>query len=223
MIRLIVVFLTLGFSSLATAIDVSPINKRDQPVVITHDPGETVNAIYISGEGEWKFLPESHFTRLDGTTVMAGPPGQYLLTTGGSTIIKIVDEDGPRPSPNPGPKPDPKPNPGPDPPDPEPEPGPAPFLATWAIWIEEQEERGQHERSVSVMTDPDVRADLIERGIQPRIYDKDQDTAKPFAKIAGDVRPALILMTADAKQTRVFPAPKSKDELETIIRENVIR
>ena len=221
MIRLFVFLLAIGFSSLAAAIDVAPINKRDQPVVITHDPGEIVNAIYISGEGEWQFLPEAHFTRSEIKTVMAGPPGQYLLTTGGSTIIKIVDEGGPGPKPNPNP--DPKPDPGPDPPDPEPEPGPAPFLATWAIWIEEQEERGQHEPAVAVMTDPEVRADLIDRGIQPRIYDKDQDTAKPFAKIAGDVRPVLILMTADAKQTRVFPAPESKDELEKIIRENVIR
>ncbi|MEN1682177.1 MAG: hypothetical protein AAGJ46_21580 [Planctomycetota bacterium] len=180
--------------------------------------GATVQAIYVDASGEWAFLADRHFIRADTFTIFAAPPGSYFVTTGDSTIVKIVDGDNPSPRPQPNPRPDPQPGPEPDP---QPDPGPPPLVAKWAIWVEEQMDRDDYPAEVGVMTDPEVQRGLADRGLEWRIYDDDQPSAKWLAD-ATTIRPAFMLMEQNG-QPRVFPAPKSAEELETIIRENVVR
>ena len=190
------------------------ISPRDRPVKINHPAGATIQAIYVADNGKWAFLAEPHFIRHDEFTIFAAPANTYLVTTGDSTILKIVDDGDPEPDP-----PDPKPEP-----EPEPEPGPQPIVAKWAIWIEEQSERAKHVEQTRVATQAKTRGDLIGRGIQPRIYDDDQQAAQPFLPLTdGRPLPVLVLYDEVAKEHRSFPAPKTKEELERIIRENVVR
>ena len=220
--RFVALLLIAIAGACAQAVDVAPVQKRDRPIVIKHESGETVNAIYgrvQAGKVVWEFLPDDHFHRGDTQTVMAGPIGEYIITTGDSAIVKVI-EDG---RPHPEPIPDPEPSPEPDPPDPKPDPpGPNPIKASWVIWVEEQEHRGQFPSETKVMLDLDKRAELNDRGLKVRIFDEDQPLGKPFASAAGDVRPAMILLEDD-KNFRVFKAPRTVEELEKIIRGNVIR
>ena len=195
------------------------INRRDQPVKINHPNGATVQAIYVDAAGEWVFLDDRHFIRDETFTIFAAPPGSYFVTTGDSTIVKVVDGNDPSPRPRPNPRPDPPP-PGPEP-KPEPKPGPPPLVAKWAVWVEEQMDRQQHPEAVAVMTDPAVQRSLTDRGLKWRIYDDDQPSAKWLAD-ATTIRPAFMLFE-EGGQPRVFAAPKSADALEAIIRENVVR
>lgn len=205
----------------AAQITAPAIGRRDQPVKINHPAGATVQAIYVTRSGDWAFLPERHFVRSEKFTILAAPPSTYLVTTGDSTILKIVEDGEPNPQPGPEPEPEPKPDPKPDP-SPGPEPGPAPVVAEWAVWIEEQQERAKHVDETAVMTDAAVRRDLEDRGLKVRIYDDDQPEAEPLVSQTKGVRPAFLLLDVSGK-TRCFPAPKSREALEKIIRENVVR
>lgn len=191
--------------------------RRDEPVKINHPAGATIQAIYVDGNGEWAFLADRHFVRDSTFTILAAPPSTYLVTTGESTILKVVGGSGPEPQPGPSPRPDPTP-PGPEP---QPDPGPPPLVAKWAVWIEEQMKRGDYPDVVAVMTSPDVRRSLEDRGLKWRIYDDDEGAVKWLAD-ATTIRPAFMLIE-EGGQPRVFPAPKTAEELKTIIRENVVR
>lgn len=194
-----------------------PVAKRDQPVRINHPPGIKIQAIYAdlaSGVVTWSYLSEDHFQRADTYTVFAAPPGDYLVTTGDSTILKIIEEGGPRPVPTPGP---PKPNPQPSP---SPYPSPQPKMkVSWAVWVYEQVDAAgqvsQTNTRLSVLT----RQFLDLRGIKFAAYDDDQESAKaePFRKVASSL-PALILLDESGKSVS-YPAPKSVDELKSIIKE----
>lgn len=123
---------------------------------------------------------------------------------------------------------DPEP-PKPDPPDPdddedEPDPpGPAPIKADWLIWIEEQDSRFAYPQQTFVMTDLVTRTKMADRGLSIRIYDDDQvGTVTKFVEMAGMTRPALIIYQ-DSDNFRVFPAPKTTAELETLVQETVVR
>jgi len=209
-------------------VDAPSISKRDQPIKINHPEGAKIQAIYadvVGGEVQWSFLPEDHFIRSETQTIFAAPPGDYLVTAGDSTILKVVEEGNPRPKPDP--KPDP-PDPRPDPePDPDPEPSPDQLRVNWAIWVEEISERINHPEATDTMLaatndGSDVNESLTDRGIKVRAYDDDQQEAGPFLSITANRRPSLVLMeTAD--RFLVFDAPKSPEELETLIRRHAIR
>lgn len=206
------------------SIKVDPIHKRDRPIVIEHDAGEVVSALFVSESGEWQTLPDDHFVRGETRTILVGPVGQYLLTTGGSTIIKVVDEGRPEPQPKPDPKPgpDPQPNPQPDPePDPEPEPDPPiPALdVKWAVWVYEQSEAINEIPQTNVRLSAETREYLQGRGIKFAAYDDDQQAARarPYKQAAG-MLPALVLMES-ATKFKAFPAPQSLDELKANLKE----
>ncbi|MEM1224591.1 MAG: hypothetical protein AAGJ40_02780 [Planctomycetota bacterium] len=220
MCRFLAACVLLSIAGFAVAVDVEPINKRDTPITIRHEAGEVIRAIFVDSSGEWKTLGDEHFRRGELETTFAAPPGQYLLTAGDSTIVRVVEEGKPTP---PGPRPEPRPDPEPEPdpqPDPEPNPNP-PILAKWVIWVEEQSERSSHPDEVAVMMDPGLRESMEDRGLKVRVYDKDLSLGKKYANIAEDL-PAMFLVES-ADEYRSFPAPKTKDEAERIIRENVVR
>ena len=221
--RPIIVWLILC-TACVTAVEVEPIQKRDTPIVITHGEGETVNAVFVTPGGAWEFLADNHFRRGDTETIMAGPPGQYLVTTGDSSIINVIEEGrpDPDPQPRPDPTPDPQPEPDPQPDPPDPEPGPAPILAKWLVFLEEQSERANNPQQTAVITSLALRESLIDRGIKVRVYDDDQPAAQPFAKVAGTDRPAMILIE-DSKNFRVFDVPDSVAAVEQIVMENTLR
>lgn len=202
-------------------IEVDPIQQRDRPVVIKHAAGQTVTAMFCNpGAGTWQTLPDSHFVRSETQTVLVAPPGEYVLTLGGSAIIRVLESN--PPPPGPGPKP---PGPGPAP---KPKP-PAGINARWLLFIDEVSERENRPDQTAVIFSETLRAEMADRGLTVRILDKDQAAAGPFLRLAGDHMPAMILLTDDGdddgtdEQARAFAVPATVDEVETIIRGNVIR
>lgn len=216
--RLAIILLIATFAFPLRAVDVAPVQKRDTPIVIKHEAGQTINAVFVDSVGAWKFLPDSHFMRGETQTVMAGPPGQYLITAGDSSIVQIIEEGQPDP-----PKPKPRPKPKPDPnPEPEPDPQPDGIRAEWLVFLEEQEERAQNPAKAQVITDAGFRQTLADIGLKVRVYDDDQEVAKPFLRVAGTERPVMILVGDDGK-TRVFAVPESIAQAEQLIRGAIIR
>lgn len=205
----------------ARAIDVEPIAKEHRPIVVTHEPGVEVNILFWQ-DGAPQLLDESHIVRMTDRTIWSAPAGTYSVIRQGSAIVTVSRESSPRPDPDPEPKPDPPdPDPGPDPePEPEPEPG---IVAKWAIVVEEVQDRGNHPEQTTTLNDPRFRDLMDERGLKLRIYDDDMQSAAPFVRVAGDERPALILMTEDGSEHRAFPFPSSVEDAETILRENLQR
>ena len=223
---LLLVAATLAWSP-ALAVDVEPIAKEHRPIVVTHDPGATINVLFWK-DGAPTLLSEDHIVRMDDKTIWTAPAGVYAVIRQGSAVVTVNREGSPGPGPGPDPKPEPEPNPEPDPPDPDPGPEPDPeptpgILATWAIFVEERRDRAEHAEAIAVLNHPRFRESLEDRGIRLRVFDDDEAAARPFVAVAGERRPALILMTEDGSTHRVFDAPKSLDEAETLIRENVVR
>ena len=194
-------------------VDSPSIAKRDRPVKVNHPAGAKIQAIYanvVSGAVMWVYLPEEHFERSDTQTIFAAPPGDYLITSGDSTIVKIVSEGDPKPTPVP---PDPEPGPGP-----EPKPKPKPNLkAEWLVWIYEQADAIDQLPQTNTRLSIETRKYLESRGIKMAAYDDELEAAKPFVSVAKEL-PALIV-SQDAKNFRVFSAPKSLDELKSILKE----
>ena len=89
------------------------------------------------------------------------------------------------------------------------------------LFIEEQGERAEHPEQTAVINDFDFRTDLKDRGLDVRVYDKDQKAAVPYKKIV-DTYPSMIIMES-SDEYRVFPVPKTVEEAEQIIRKNVVR
>lgn len=212
--RTLLVFALLCASVVADdRVSAPSVAKRDTPVRINHPAGAKVQAIYAVVNGAsttWTYLPDDHFERNETYTVFAAPPGDYLITTGDSTILRIVEEGNPRPEPKPEPpKPEPKP-------EPEPEPKPEPELdIDWAVWVYEQAEAINQIGQTSTRMSSQTRQFLSSRGIQMAAYDDDQEAAKPFLSSVKGL-PSLILLQ-DEKNYRVYPAPESVDELKKII------
>lgn len=218
--RTIFSFLLLCCLSLTFAVDAPTIAKRDQPIVVDHAEGETINAIFGSVEGGsfvWKFLPDAHFIRTETKTYLAAPPGEYIIIVGESRIIKVVEEGSPDP---PKPKPDPKPDPRPDP---KPDPQPDAIQAEWLIWIEEVQDRTKHLDQTSTMLSTQLRKTLDEIGLKVRVYDDDQPEALSYLRLVGDKRPALIILGKVPGEYRVFDAPSSVEEAEKLIRRAIVR
>lgn len=205
------------------ALNLPAIIKRDRPVVVEHSPGVKISAIFGAvehGSFVWKMLPEEHFFRGETKTFFAAPPGEYIVITGDSKIVKVVEEG----SPAPGPKPNPEPKPEPEPePKPEPEPEPNAIQAEWVIWIEEVQDRAQFIEQTSAMLSPETKSRLQSMGLKVRVYDDDQPEAKGFLKWIGDKRPALIILGKDPKEFRVFDAPKSVADAEALVRKAILR
>lgn len=212
--------LLCGGGAFGQSVEAPSVAKRDRPVVINHPDGAEIQAIYArvtGGAVVWEYLPDDHFVRTPTQTIFSAPPGDYLVTSGDSTILKVVEEGGPSPRPQPDP-PDPKPEPQPEP---DPEPAPDQLRVQWAIWVEEIADRPQHPDATGVMVDAESRRLLTDRGISVRVYDDDQAEASPFVAVADEL-PALILMESEDRFL-TFPAPTSRDELEQIVRRHAIR
>ncbi|MEO1528703.1 MAG: hypothetical protein AAFX06_25050 [Planctomycetota bacterium] len=204
------------------AVKAPSVNKRDRPITIQHPEGAKVQAIFanvVEGRVVWQFLPDEHFTREAKKTVFAAPPGEYLITTGDSTILKIVDEGGPKPRPPPPPPFDEDDG---EQDDTEPEPAPKKLKLNWVVWVEEQANRSQNWEQTATMIDPYAGKFIADWPAKKRIYDADQAGAKPFLAITEGKRPAVVLMESDDRFL-VFPAPKSVNELETLIRRHALR
>jgi len=230
MLRITVAALVMAFCSIGLAQDIVSVNnrvdapsvgKRDRPIKINHPEGAKVQAIFANTDGgvvKWSFLPEEHFERTPNFTIFVAPPGDFLITTGDSTILRIVEEM--QPQPRPGPQPDPRPEPRPDPPAPEPQPTPGPQgRVAWAVWVYEQADSPNEIPQTNTRLSVETRRYLDSLGIKMAAYDDDQDAvkAKPFRDAAKGV-PSLVLMQ-DATRYTVFPAPKSLDELKRFVRE----
>lgn len=202
-------------------VDAPSVAKRDRPVRINHPKGAKVQAIYAdvsTGTVVWSYMPEEHFERDETYTSFAAPPGDYLITIGDSTILRIVEEGGPRPNPNPNPGPSPGPEPGPPDPEPEPEPEPGPKLkVNYAVWIYEQTDAINQIPQTNTRLSIETQRYLESRGIKKFAYDDEQDAAKPFSKVVESL-PALILMQEKGKYL-AFPAPSSLDELKKLVEE----
>lgn len=187
------------------------IAKRDRPVKVNHPAGAKIQAIYanvVGGVVTWVYLPDDHFERGDTQTIFAAPPGDYLVTSGDSTIVKIVSEGDNKPTPVP-----PDPIPGP-----EPKPKPKPDLKPeWVVWIYEQADAINQLPQTNTRLSIETRKYLDSRGIKMAAYDDELEAAKPFVAVAKEL-PALIV-SQDAKTFRVFSAPKSLDELKSILKE----
>jgi outer membrane biosynthesis protein TonB len=141
-----------------------------------------------------------------------------LITTGESTIVKVIEEG--RPDPKPEPKPIP---PTPEPkPDPKPTPGPQPspkMSVAWAVWVYEQADAINQVPQTNTRLSAETRRFLDSRGIKMAAYDDDQEAAKakPFLDAAGS-KPSLLLMQ-DANKYVVRKAPSSVDELKAMVKE----
>jgi hypothetical protein len=193
--------------------------KRDRPLKINHPAGTKIQAIFANAERgvvSWVYLSEDHFDRSSTFTIFVAPPGEYLITTGESTIVKVIEEGIPGPKPTPSP-PDPKPDPDPNP---TPSPQPSPKLKLeWAVWIYEQADAINQVPETNTRLSIETRRFLESRGIKLVAYDDDQEAAKakPFLAAAGDL-PSLLLMQDSTKYV-VRKAPKSLDELKAMIKE----
>jgi hypothetical protein len=185
--------------------------KRDRPIRINHPEGVKIQAIFAKvdqGAVAWSYLPEDHFERSGLFTIFVAPPGDYFLTTGESTIIKIVDGGSPAPEP---PKPQPKP---------EPDSNLKPKLKVhWAVWVYEQADSINQVPQTNTRLSSETRRYLESRGIKMSAYDDDQDSAKakPFIDAAGKL-PSLFLIQ-DSLKYSVYKAPSSLDELKAIVKE----
>jgi len=197
------------------------ISKVHRPLVIEHESGAKVQAIFAKVAGGavvWESLADEHFVRRGTETIMVAPVGEYVITTGDSKIVRIVSDGTPGPAP-----PDPQPEPKPDPkPDPQPEPAPDKLNIKWVIWVEEQSDRSEHTEETQTMLDPELWSTIKDMGAQIRLYDDDQAGAAAFSKIADGKLPAMILMESESRYI-VFPAPKSSDEAEALIRRHAVR
>jgi hypothetical protein len=194
-------------------VSVGPLQKRDTPVVIEHKAGDVVNAVFVDADGQWKFLADKHFERSESRTIFAAPPGQYLLTTGDSKIVQIVEESQPHPKPSPDP-------PGPNPPNPDPNPAPSPGLKiNWAVWVYEQTDSVDQIEQTNVRQSIETRNYLAARGIRLAAYDDEQDAARAeqFRSVLSKL-PGIVLVQ-DAANFRAFEAPKTLDELKKIVAE----
>lgn len=211
--------LIVAVCTAAFAVDTPTVVKRDQPVVIEHEVGQTINAIFGAVEGgsfTWKFLPEQHYIRTETKTYFAAPPGEYIIVVGNTQVIKIIEEGAPDPRPHP--QPDPKPDPEPDP-----DPQPDGIRAEWVLFIEEVSDRSKHPEASNTIRDADLVETIAEIGLKYRVYDDDDPAAKGFLRLIGDIRPAMIILGKDPSQYRVFPAPKSVEEAEKTIRGAIVR
>ena len=194
-------------------VEAPAIAKRDRPVKINHPAGAKVQAIYanvVAGSVSWTYLSEDHFERFDSYTIFAAPPGDYLITAGESTLLKVVGEGevNPRPDPQP-PKPEPKPSPTPKP-DPK-------FKVAWAVWVYEQADAINQIPQTNTRLSIETRKLLESRGIKMAAYDDELEAAKPFVSVTKEL-PSLIL-SQDANNYRVFSAPKSVEDLKAILKE----
>lgn len=217
----LLVVLLLPSLCLSQTVDAPSVAKRDRPVKINHPEGAKVAAIFAEVSGgrvNWIFVPEEHFERTQTYTIFAAPPGDYLITDGRSTILRIIEESSP-PSPQPDPQPRPEPQPEPKP-DPTPEPEPTPKIKiNWAVWIYEQSESIVQVPQTNTRLSLETRKLLRDRGVSMAAYDVDQEAAKanPFRGVAGKL-PSIVLME-DAQAYSVHPAPKTVDELQKLLKE----
>ena len=203
---------------LASGISVPAVNKRDRPIVIEHGAGETVQAVFgtvVNGAMVWQTLSDDHFSRGESQTIMVAPPGDYVVTTGDSQIIKVVEDGQPKPKPNPGPSPDPSPDPEPVP------PTPTPIVdgLVWVMVFEQTSDRSKLPDFAELMAsgylaDLDANADFEFQG-----YDVDSDGArKRRAWWQGKELPVAVL-TSESGEVLAAEHIESESDLRSVIKE----
>lgn len=214
--RRLAFLLLCGFYSPTLALDVPPLVAEYEPIVVQHAAAAEVKVVPW-GATEPGFLSETYVKRFTDHTVIGGPVGTYLIAGDGDLAWVVRSpSDGPvPPGPQPGPSPQPKPEPSPD-------PRPVPLLAKWLVIVEEMQDRGNHPAKTSVITDRMYWQSINDRGMQVRIYDKDQPESESYKKVINEPLPVMMLME-DSKNYRVFPVPDSTEAVDAIIRENVVR
>jgi len=200
-------------------LSVESTQQRDTPFVINHPAGAKVKAIFatvVEGGIKWSYLSDSHFIRLETVTYVAAPPGEYLITAGGSEIVKVIEEGQPNPQPVP-PRPEPEPQPEPEP---EPKPQPDKLKIDWAVWVEESADRFKNNAETRTMYDTSLWRWLAEKKINRFVYDDEMAGSKPWLKFAGDIRPALILYQREPQKHLAFPARKSVEAAKALIEDH---
>lgn len=198
---LVLVLIGLVSSAIAeTTITVPSIVKVDRPFVVEHAEGAEVQAIFaVAGRGGivWQSLGDEHFIRRETETIIAAPAGDYLITTGESQIVKIVDEA----------KPEPGPQPEPVPPTPDPEPQPLDGLV-WVMIFEQTTDRTKY---------PDF-AELMVSG-----YWADLDAKDDFEAVSYDIDSPGAAKRKQYWQGQELPVAVLSDESGTIIGKRTVR
>ena len=215
MIRSFAILLTL-----ATGITVPSVNKRDRPIVIEHGAGETVQAVFgsvVDGAMVWQTLSDDHFSRGESQTIMVAPPGDYVVTTGDSQIIKVV-EDG-QPSPRPQPSPEPTPNPSPDPEPVPPTPAPVVDGLVWVLIFEQTSDRSKLPGFAKLMAlgflaDLDARDDF-----EFQAYDIDSDGARKRSSWWKSQELPAVVLTTEGGEVLAAKHIKSEADLKSAIKE----
>lgn len=196
-------------------LSVDNIQEEHVPFQIDHPDDAIIKALYAKvekGKVSWKTLPEKHFKRYKAYSVMSAPPGDYLITIGGSELIRIVgkerddqdfeDEDFNNDDEDFTPKPEPEPN---------------KTKVKYAIWIYETQDSHLTPEATRVMKDLDTKKWLKEKGIGAFNFDKDQAAAKKYKAIIDKV-PSLILIDETGKGYTVLDPPKTLQELQDQIK-----
>ena len=203
---------------LASGISVPAVNKRDRPIVIEHGAGETVQAVFgtvVDGAMVWQTLSDDHFSRGESQTIMVAPPGDYVVTTGDSQIIKVVEDGQPKPKPNPGPSPDPSPDPEPVP------PTPTPIVdgLVWVMVFEQTSDRSKLPDFAELMAsgylaDLDAKTDFEFQG-----YDVDSDGAKKRRTWWQGKELPVAVLTSELGEVLAAEHIESESDLRSVIKE----
>ena len=203
---------------LASGISVPAVNKRDRPIVIEHGAGETVQAVFgtvVNGAMVWQTLSDDHFSRGESQTIMVAPPGDYVVTTGDSQIIKVVEDGQPKPKPNPGPSPDPSPDPEPVP------PTPTPIVdgLVWVMVFEQTSDRSKLPDFAELMAsgylaDLDAKTDFEFQG-----YDIDSDGAKKRRTWWQGKELPVAVLTSESGEVLAAEHIESESDLRSVIKE----
>ena len=211
-------FLWLAFA----AVTVPAVNKRDQPIAVEHESGAKVQAIFAfvdaGGSVVWQTLPDDHFKRGDTETILAAPPGEYVITTGDFEIIKVV-EDG---------QPDPRPQPNPVPPEPDPSPPvpPEPVIEgrVWVTVFEQIEDRAKNPKFAEMMVSRFV-SELDDRDdFEFRQFDVDSIDARKYRPWwDGKKLPVTVLYSDDTKEVIASESILSQADMASFLKKHTGR
>lgn len=198
---------------------VDNIQEEHVPFQIDHPDDAIIKALYAkveNGKVSWKTLPDKHFKRYKSYSVMSAPPGDYLITIGGSELVRIVgkeqddqdfeDEDFDNEDDQ-----DLKPEPNPD-------PEPEPVKVKYAVWIYENQDSHLHPKETQLMKSKEVKDYLNSIGIQNFQWDKDQQAAQKYKTVVKRY-PSLVLINQEGNRYKTVDAPKTLEELKNTIKQ----
>lgn len=208
--RRLAFLLLCGFYSPTLALDVPPLVRDLEPIVVKHEEGSEVK-IVPWGAPVPGFIDETFVKRFADHTVIGGPTGTYLIA-GDGDLAWVVR------SPSDGPQPDPDPKPDPDPPDP-PEPEPSVDIpGSWVVFVEESSERTAE--MAKIIGDADYWQTYVSRDLKWRVYDDDSPDAASYLDVANSVGiPAMIVLSPEGKVLSKTKVPASTTAIDMIVKE----